>query len=49
MEYGAIDLHTRRSQIRIAREDGSVCWSDGSTRLGTTWTACLENDHRCGF
>jgi transposase len=24
MEYGAIDLHTRRSQIRIVREDGSV-------------------------
>jgi transposase len=24
MEYGAIDLHTRRSQIRIVRKDGSV-------------------------
>ena len=24
MEYGAIDLHKRRSQIRIIREDGSV-------------------------
>lgn len=24
MDYGAIDLHTRRSQIRIVREDGSV-------------------------
>ena len=24
MEYGAIDLHMRRSQIRIVREDGSV-------------------------
>ena len=24
MEYGAIDLHARRSQIRIVREDGSV-------------------------
>ena len=24
MEYGAIDLHTRRSQIRIVREDGTV-------------------------
>ena len=24
MEYGAIDLHTRRSQIRIVREDGAV-------------------------
>lgn len=24
MEYGAIDLHKRRSQIRIVREDGSV-------------------------
>jgi len=24
MEYGAIDLHTRRSQIRILREDGAV-------------------------
>jgi hypothetical protein len=24
MEYGAIDLHTRRSVIRIIREDGTV-------------------------
>ena len=24
MEYGAIDLHARRSQIRIVREDGVV-------------------------
>ena len=24
MEYGAIDLHTRRSQIRIVSEDGTV-------------------------
>ncbi len=24
MEYGAIDLHARRSQIRIVREDGLV-------------------------
>jgi transposase len=24
MEYGAIDLHTRRSQIRIVRDDGSI-------------------------
>jgi transposase len=24
MDYGAIDLHTRRSQIRMVREDGSV-------------------------
>ena len=24
MEYGAIDLHTQRSQIRIVREDGTV-------------------------
>ena len=24
MEYGAIDLHLRHSQIRIVREDGSV-------------------------
>src|SRR6059036_1015564 len=24
MDYGAIDLHTRRSQIRIVREDGTV-------------------------
>ena len=24
MEYGAIDLHARRSQIRIVREDGAV-------------------------
>jgi hypothetical protein len=24
MEYGAIDLHTRRSQIRIVEEDGTV-------------------------
>jgi transposase len=24
MDYGAIDLHTRRSQIRIVREDGVI-------------------------
>ena len=24
MEYGAIDLHARRSQIRIVREDGAA-------------------------
>src|SRR5688500_11029671 len=24
MEYGAIDLHARRSQIRLVREDGAV-------------------------
>ena len=24
MEYGAIDLHTRRSQIRIVDEEGAV-------------------------
>lgn len=24
MEYGAIDLHTRRSQVRIVEEDGAV-------------------------
>ena len=24
MEYGAIDLHTRRSQIRIVQEDGAL-------------------------
>ncbi len=24
MEYGAIDLHLRRSQFRIVREDGAV-------------------------
>jgi hypothetical protein len=33
MDYGAIDLHTRRSQIRIVREDGSVVL-DG--RIDTT-------------
>jgi transposase len=26
MEYGAIDLHTKKSQVRIVREDGSVVW-----------------------
>jgi transposase len=26
MEYGAIDLHMRKSQVRIVREDGSVVW-----------------------
>jgi hypothetical protein len=24
MEYGAIDLHLRHSQVRIVRDDGSV-------------------------
>src|SRR5688572_21211081 len=27
MEYGAIDLHTKKSQVRIVREDGSVAWT----------------------
>lgn len=26
MEYGAIDLHARKSQIRIVSEDGTVVW-----------------------
>jgi transposase len=26
MEYGAIDLHTKKSEIRIVDEDGSVVW-----------------------
>ncbi|HSC07834.1 MAG TPA: IS110 family transposase [Steroidobacteraceae bacterium] len=26
MEYGAIDLHARKSQIRIVTDDGSVVW-----------------------
>ena len=33
MEYGAIDLHLRQSQIRIVREDGSVVLD---RRIGTT-------------
>jgi transposase len=33
MEYGAIDLHTRHSQIRIVREDGTVVLD---RRLATT-------------
>ena len=27
MEYGAIDLHMKKSQVRIVREDGSVVWT----------------------
>jgi transposase len=26
MEYGAIDLHTKKSQVRIVNEDGTVAW-----------------------
>ena len=26
MEYGAIDLHMKKSHIRIVTEDGSVAW-----------------------
>jgi transposase len=33
MEYGAIDLHMRRSEIRIEREDGTLVWAQ---RVETT-------------
>ena len=26
MEYGAIDLHMKKSQVRIVEEDGTVAW-----------------------
>jgi hypothetical protein len=39
MEYGAIDLHLRRSQFRIVREDGSVV-QEG--RIDTTRVAIAE-------
>ena len=35
MEYGAIDLHTKESEIRIIDERGrGACSSDGSRRRG---------------
>ena len=38
MEYGAIDLHKRRSQIRIVDEDGTVVLERrvDTTRAGST-------------
>jgi transposase len=36
MEYGAIDLHTRRSQVRIVAEDGTVVLD---RRIDTTRSA----------
>ena len=39
MEYGAIDLHTRRSQIRIVREDGTVVLD---RRIDTTRDALAQ-------
>ena len=36
MDYGAIDLHKRRSQVRIVREDGTVVWTGG---IATTRSA----------
>jgi hypothetical protein len=36
MEYGAIDLHKRRSQVRIVAEDGAVQWTG---RIDTTRAA----------
>ena len=50
MEYGAIDLHKRRSQIRIVREDGTVVLerrvdtTRGGPRAGLRRAAA-----RCGF
>ena len=39
MEYGAIDLHKRRSQIRIVSTDGTVLVVDtGDARLATAGT-----------
>ena len=40
MEYGAIDLHLRRSQIRILAEDETVVLIGGSTRRGRSSTGC---------
>jgi transposase len=36
MEYGAIDLHKRRSHVRLVAEDGAVQWTG---RIDTTRTA----------
>ena len=45
MEYGAIDLHTRRSQIRIVTADGSRSSSrDGWIRGERTWRRSLRDD-----
>jgi transposase len=40
MDYGAIDLHKRRSQVRIVHEDGTVVWTGGiaTTRAALTTT-----------
>ena len=50
MDYGAIDLHTRHSQIRIV--DGGrrrSCSSDGSRRRGTALRAGVRGAAgRCG-
>jgi len=44
MEYGAIDLHKRRSQIRIVRADGSV---SVDRKIDTTPTAGDARAVRC--
>ena len=48
MEYGAIDLHKKESQIRIVTADGEVI----DRRIPTTrdWlTATFGGRARCGF
>jgi transposase len=44
MEYGAIDLHTQDSQIRIVREDGTVVL-DRRIRTRTDRFAAVFGDH----
>ena len=50
MEYGAINLHARRSQIRIVREDGSVVLErQVETSRGDFGSHLRRRERRCGF
>ena len=49
MEYGAIDLHLRRSQIRILTEDETVVLDRRIDTTRASSIACLAGGRGCGF
>lgn len=50
MKYGASDLHTQGSEIRIVEADGAVVFEHNAWRRhGTVWQASSQRGARCGF
>jgi hypothetical protein len=49
MEYGAIDLHMRRSHVRIVRADGSVMLDRRIETTRRDLTDVLAAGAHCGF